>query len=84
MGATLVLFTTPDIEEILSAMERYQASGFYGVPTLFEYLKEYEKTDRVNWKRLKTDRLRRRHPARIDHRWPGKSGPDPRSLRGTG
>lgn len=52
-GATLVLFTTPDIEEILDAMERYQASGFYGVPTLFEYLKEYEKTNRVNWKRLK-------------------------------
>lgn len=52
-GATLVLFTTPDIDEILSAMERYQASGFYGVPTLFEYLKEYEKTNRVNWKRLK-------------------------------
>jgi long-chain acyl-CoA synthetase len=52
-GATLVLFTTPDIDEILSAMERYQASGFYGVPTLYEYLKEYEKTDRVNWKRLK-------------------------------
>ena len=52
-GATLVLFTTPDIDEILSAMERYQASGFYGVPTLFEYLKGYEKTDRVDWKRLK-------------------------------
>lgn len=52
-GATLVLFTTPDIDQILSAMERYQASGFYGVPTLFEYLKEYEKTDRIDWKRLK-------------------------------
>ncbi len=52
-GSTLVLFTTPDIDEILAAMERYQASGFYGVPTLYEYLKEYEKTDRVNWKRLK-------------------------------
>jgi long-chain acyl-CoA synthetase len=52
-GATLVLFTTPDIDDILSAMERYRASGFFGVPTLFEYLKEYEKTDRVNWKRLK-------------------------------
>jgi long-chain acyl-CoA synthetase len=52
-GATLVLFTTPDIDDILSAMERYQASGFLGVPTLFEYLKEYEKTDRVNWKRVK-------------------------------
>ncbi len=52
-GFTMVLFTTPDIENILSAMERYRASAFYGVPTLFEYLKEYEKTDRVNWKRLK-------------------------------
>ncbi|UCH23598.1 MAG: AMP-binding protein [Deltaproteobacteria bacterium] len=52
-GATIVLFTTPDIDDILSALERYKASGFYGVPTLFEYLKEYEKTDRVNWKRLK-------------------------------
>jgi long-chain acyl-CoA synthetase len=52
-GFTLILFTTPDIDQILTAMERYQASGFYGVPTLFEYLKEYEKTDRVNWKRLK-------------------------------
>jgi long-chain acyl-CoA synthetase len=48
-----VLFTTPDIDAILTAMERYQASGFFGVPTLFEYLKEYEKTDRVDWKRLK-------------------------------
>ncbi|MBN1103378.1 MAG: long-chain fatty acid--CoA ligase [Deltaproteobacteria bacterium] len=53
MGSTLVLFTTPDIEEILGAMQRYQASGFFGVPTLFEYLKEHEKTNRVNWKALK-------------------------------
>lgn len=53
MGATLVLFSTPDIEGILTGMERYQATGFYGVPTLFEYLNEYEKTDRVNWKKLK-------------------------------
>jgi long-chain acyl-CoA synthetase len=52
-GATVVLFTTPDTDEILNAVERYQASGFFGVPALFEYLKEYEKTDRVDWKRLK-------------------------------
>jgi len=52
-GFTMVLFTTPDMEDILSAIERYQASAFYGVPTLFEYLKEYDKTERVNWKRLK-------------------------------
>jgi long-chain acyl-CoA synthetase len=53
LGATLVLFTTPAIDDILWAIERYRASAFYGVPTMFEYLKEYEKTDRVNWKRLK-------------------------------
>jgi len=52
-GFTMVLFTTPDMDDILSAMERYKASAFYGVPTLFEYLKEYDKTERVNWKRLK-------------------------------
>jgi long-chain acyl-CoA synthetase len=52
-GHTLVLFTTPEMDEILAAMERYDASAFYGVPTLYEHLKEYEKTDRVNWKRLK-------------------------------
>jgi long-chain acyl-CoA synthetase len=52
-GHTLVLFTTPEMDEILTAIERYDASAFYGVPTLYEYLKEYEKTDRVDWKRLK-------------------------------
>ncbi|HSW35604.1 MAG TPA: long-chain fatty acid--CoA ligase [Candidatus Limnocylindrales bacterium] len=53
LGSTMVLFTTPDIDDILYAMEKHQASSFFGVPTFFEYLKEYEKTDRVNWKRLK-------------------------------
>jgi len=52
-GGTMILFTTPDIDDILYSMEKYQASTFLGVPTFFEYLKEYEKTDRVNWKRLK-------------------------------
>jgi len=52
-GHTVVLFTTPDLDDILEAIERYRASAFYGVPTLYEYLKEHEKTDRVIWKRLK-------------------------------
>jgi long-chain acyl-CoA synthetase len=52
-GHTLVLFTTPDLEDIIAAMERYQASGFFGVPTLYDILKDYEKTDRVNWNKLK-------------------------------
>ena len=52
-GNLLVLFTTPDTEEILAAMERYRATVFYGVPTLYEYLKEHKDTGKVDWKRLK-------------------------------
>jgi long-chain acyl-CoA synthetase len=52
-GNLLVLFTTPDTEEILAAMERHQATVFYGVPTLYEYLKDHKDTDKANWKRLK-------------------------------
>ncbi len=52
-GATLVLLTTPDLDDILEATEMYKASVFFSVPTMFEYLKDYEKTDRVNWKRIK-------------------------------
>ena len=52
-GGTLVLFTTPDIDDILYAMERYGVTVFYGVPTVYEFLKEHEKTGRVDWRRLK-------------------------------
>lgn len=52
-GSTLVLLTTPDLDDILESTELHRASVFFGVPTMFEYLKEYEKTDRVDWKRIK-------------------------------
>lgn len=52
-GHTQVLFTTPDLDAILAAVEDWQATAFWGVPTLYETLKEHEKTVRVNWKRLK-------------------------------
>jgi long-chain acyl-CoA synthetase len=52
-GFTIVLLTTPDIDDIIDVTEQYKASSFFGVPTMYEYLKDYEKTDRVNWKRLK-------------------------------
>jgi long-chain acyl-CoA synthetase len=52
-GNLLVLFTNPDTEAILAAMERYQATVFYGVPTLYEYLKDHKDTNKANWKRLK-------------------------------
>lgn len=52
-GYLLVLFTSPDTEAILSAMERYQATVFFGVPTLYEYLKDHKDTNKVDWRRLK-------------------------------
>jgi long-chain acyl-CoA synthetase len=52
-GNLLVLFTNPDTEAILAAMERYQATVFYGVPTLYEYLKDHKDTGKANWRRLK-------------------------------
>jgi len=52
-GNLLVLFTTPDTEAILEAMERYQATVFYGVPTLYEYLKDHKDTNKANWRRLR-------------------------------
>ena len=52
-GQTQVLFTTPDLDAILEAVEDWQATVFWGVPTLYETLKEHEKTTRVNWRRLK-------------------------------
>jgi long-chain acyl-CoA synthetase len=52
-GYTSILITTPDPDDILSAIESYHGSIFYGVPSLYEYLKDYEKTNRVNWKKIK-------------------------------
>jgi len=52
-AATLIVFTTPAIDDILDAVERYQATVFFGVPTMYEFLKEYDKTSRVNWRRFR-------------------------------
>jgi long-chain acyl-CoA synthetase len=52
-GNLLVLFTSPDTEAILEAMERYRATVFYGVPTLYEYFKDHKDTNKADWKRLK-------------------------------
>jgi len=53
LGATLVLFTTPDLEEVLSEMQKYRATVFFSVPTAYQFLKDFDKTTRFNWKGLK-------------------------------
>jgi long-chain acyl-CoA synthetase len=52
-GATLVILTMPEIDDILSSIARYNVTTFPGSPAIYETLKDYEKTDRVNWKKLK-------------------------------
>jgi long-chain acyl-CoA synthetase len=52
-GWTLVIFTTIDLDDLLNATESYKATVFYSVAALYEYLRDYHRTDRVNWKRIK-------------------------------
>jgi long-chain acyl-CoA synthetase len=52
-GSTLIIFTTPDPDDILAAAEKYKATIFIGAPSIYEILRDYEKTDRVDWKRFK-------------------------------
>ncbi len=52
-GFTSVIITTPDLDTILDAITTHKASSFGGAPTIFEMLKDYEKTRRVKWSSLK-------------------------------
>lgn len=52
-GFTNVIFSSPDMDAILRALETNNASVFFAVPSLLETLKDYEKTNRVNWKGFK-------------------------------
>lgn len=52
-GSKLIIITTPDPDDILHAIARYKASWFIGAPAIYEALKDYKKTDIVDWKRLK-------------------------------
>jgi long-chain acyl-CoA synthetase len=52
-GGTGVLFAKPELDEILDAIQDYNATLFYGVPTLYKYLVDHPKTKRINWKKIK-------------------------------
>ncbi|MEE8372427.1 MAG: long-chain fatty acid--CoA ligase [Dehalococcoidia bacterium] len=75
LGSTLILFTTPDLDEVLSAMTRYGATVFYSVPTAYQFLKDYDKTERFNWKGLKilTSGADTLHQSTIDD-WERRTG----------
>ena len=52
-GYTQVTITTPELDDILTAIVKHRASVFLGAPTMYEMLKDYDKTDRVPWKKFK-------------------------------
>ncbi|MGD8544586.1 MAG: AMP-binding protein [Candidatus Bathyarchaeota archaeon] len=52
-GGTAVLFAKPELEDIISAMEKYDVTLFYGVPTLYKYFLDVKRARRFSWKRLK-------------------------------
>jgi long-chain acyl-CoA synthetase len=52
-GNTIIILTTPDLDNVLEDIILYKATYFLSAPTMYELLKDYEKTDRVKWKNLK-------------------------------
>lgn len=52
-GYTQVVLTTPDLDEIVHAIIRYGATFFVGAPAVYESLKDFEKSARIDWRRLK-------------------------------
>lgn len=52
-GWTQVILTTPQIDDILNAIVDYKITWFGGAPSMYEMLKNHEKTDMVEWHKLK-------------------------------
>lgn len=74
-GSTAVIITVPNADDILNSIVTCKVSQLGGTPSIFEILKYYEKTQRVNWKNLKmvcssTDAL---HAATADD-WKMRTG----------
>jgi len=52
-GGTMVLITNPKVDHILDAIVKYGATYFTGLPTMYESLKDYEGTSKVDWNKIK-------------------------------
>jgi long-chain acyl-CoA synthetase len=52
-GATMIISATTDLEELLNDVEDYKVTIFTGAPTIYEFLKDFEKTNIVKWSRMK-------------------------------
>jgi long-chain acyl-CoA synthetase len=52
-GHTLVIFATPELDDILNAIESHKATVFLSVPGLYEHIRHYHRANKVDWKRIK-------------------------------
>jgi long-chain acyl-CoA synthetase len=52
-GGTGIVFARPDLDEMLSAVDKYGVTLWYGVPTLYKYLVDHPGTKRINWRKIK-------------------------------
>jgi long-chain acyl-CoA synthetase len=52
-GATMIISATTDLEDLLNDVEDYKVTIFVGAPTIYEFLKDFEKTNIVKWSRMK-------------------------------
>ncbi|HUH65298.1 MAG TPA: AMP-binding protein [Syntrophales bacterium] len=52
-GYKIAILTTPEPDELLYTVTSQKPTFFISAPSLFEKLKDYEKTDRVDWKKFK-------------------------------
>jgi long-chain acyl-CoA synthetase len=52
-GFSMCVITMPDVDDILNSMVKTGATYIMSAPTMYEMLKDYQKTDRVDWKKLK-------------------------------
>jgi len=52
-GGLGILFAKPELEDIITAMEKHNVTLFYGVPTLYKYFLDVKRARRFNWKRVK-------------------------------
>jgi long-chain acyl-CoA synthetase len=51
-GFLQIITPNTDLDELINFIQTYNVTYFVGAPTIFELLKDYEKTNRVNWKKF--------------------------------
>jgi long-chain acyl-CoA synthetase len=52
-GDQLILFSTPDLEDILNSIRKYGVTIFFTVPAMLAQMEDHNKTAKIDWSRIK-------------------------------